>query len=297
MIGSGPDESMGRTAHRARRFGLFDAGTLAAVAAFLLVNPRSGGGRPTAEELTVEASRRGVETRVLAQGEDAAAIASKVDADVLGMAGGDGSLAAVAQVAIERSLPFVVVPFGTRNHFARDVGLDRDDPLGALEAFDGGSERTVDVGRAGGTLFLNNVSFGVYARLVHRRERHRRRRDAFARARALWLTARSRHPEPIVVDGQPVVARILLVANNAYELDVLSVGERARLDEGKLHAYLAHDWWPRTWDEREAVEFTVGPRGGRLRAAIDGEPVVLDAPVELQVEPGALRVLLPPQRE
>ena len=80
------------------------------------------------------------------------------------MAGGDGSLAAVAEVAIEQDVPFVCIPFGTRNHFARDLGLDRDDPLAALAAFDGGVERRVDVGRVGDRLFLNNVSLGLYAR-------------------------------------------------------------------------------------------------------------------------------------
>jgi diacylglycerol kinase family enzyme len=267
------------------------------VAGFLLVNPRAGSRGPDAHELVAEAEKRGIEARILRRGEDAADLARAARAEVLGMAGGDGSLAPVAEVALERGLAFVVVPFGTRNHFARDVGLERDDPVSALDAFAGERERTIDVGRVDGTLFLNNVSFGLYARLVHRRERHRRRRDAFARLRALWLAARDRDPEPIVLDGNPVRARILLVANNAYELDVLSVGERARLDEGKLHAYLAQDWWPRTWDERVGEAFRVGPPQGQLRAAVDGEPVVLESPVELRVEPAALRVRIPPDGE
>jgi diacylglycerol kinase family enzyme len=267
------------------------------VAGFLLVNPRAGSRRPGARELVAEAARRGVETRVLRRGQDAAELARAAQADVLGMAGGDGSLAPIAQVALDRGLPFVIVPFGTRNHFARDVGVPRDDPISALDAFASGRERTIDVGRVGGTLFLNNVSFGVYARLVHRRERHRRRRDAFARARALWLATRARHPEPIVLDGNPVGARILLVANNAYDLDVLSIGERVRLDEGKLHAYLAEDWWPRTWHERVGDQFRVGAPRGRLRAAVDGEPVVLESPVELRIEPAVLRVRVSPNGE
>jgi diacylglycerol kinase family enzyme len=267
------------------------------VAGFLLVNPRAGSRRPRPRELVAEAVRRGIETHVLERGEDAAELARAARTDVIGMAGGDGSLAPVAQVAIARDLPFVVVPFGTRNHFARDLGLERNDPIAALDAFGSGHERAVDLGRVADGLFLNNVSFGVYARLVHRRERHRRRRDAFARARALWLAARNRHPEPVVLDGNPVGARILLIANNAYELDVLNVGERARLDEGKLHAYLAEDWWPRTWHERVGDEFRVGGAGGRLQAAVDGEPVALECPVELSIDPAALRLLVPPDRE
>src|SRR5919112_2018672 len=130
---------MGRTAHSRERAAYRIRGM---VAGFLIVNPRSGSDSPSAEELVEEAVARGVETRVLRAGEeDAAALARQAGADVLGMAGGDGSLAPVAAVAIERDLPFVVVPFGTRNHFARDAGYDRDDPVGALAAFNGGVER------------------------------------------------------------------------------------------------------------------------------------------------------------
>jgi diacylglycerol kinase family enzyme len=269
------------------------------VRGFLIVNPRSGDEEPSADQLVEEARARGIEAHVLRDGVDAAELARRVgdDAEALGAAGGDGSLGVVAEVAIDRGIPFVCVPYGTRNHFARDVGLDRDDPIAALDAFVDRRERVVDVGRAGSRLFLNNVSFGVYARLVHRREQHRSRRDAFARARALLLTARERHPEPIVVDGQPVAARVVLVANNAYELDAFNVGERPRLDEGKLHAYVAEDWLPRDWHERVADSFRIGGPGGRLPAAIDGEPVELESPVELRSEPGALRVLLPLERE
>ena len=143
---------------------------------FLIVNPGSGTDSPTAAELRDAAAARGVEVRFLEDGDDLQELARSAGADVLGMAGGDGSLAAVAAVAIEQDVPFVCIPFGTRNHFARDLGLDRDDPIGALAAFGDGVERRVDVARAGDRLFLNNVSLGIYARLVHRREHHRRRR-------------------------------------------------------------------------------------------------------------------------
>jgi diacylglycerol kinase family enzyme len=231
---------------------------------------------------------------VLAPEDDAEALARDAEADALGMAGGDGSLGLVAAVAIERELPFVCVPFGTRNHFARDLGLDRDDPLAALAAFGSEREVRIDVGRIAGRVFLNNVSFGVYARLVHRRESHRRRGEALARLRALWLSARDRHPEPLVVDGERVTARVVLVANNAYEVDVFNVGERERLDEGKLHAYLADG--PRDWEERVGESFRIeSAGGGHLRAAADGEPSDHESPVELRVEPRALRVLMPPE--
>jgi diacylglycerol kinase family enzyme len=209
------------------------------------------------------------------------------------MAGGDGSLAIVADVAIERGLPFVCVPFGTRNHFARDLGLDRDDPVAALDAFADGVERRVDVGRVGGRLFLNNVSLGVYAHLVHRRERHRRRRVALARLRALEAVVRHRHAVGLTVDGAPVNARVVLVSNNAYELSVLSLGERARLDEGLLHVYAPRGLLRSEWRERSCERVTIDAPPHRVRAAVDGEPEVLTTPLELRVEPQALRVLVP----
>jgi diacylglycerol kinase family enzyme len=235
---------------------------------FLVVNARSGDRRPTVGELRAEAERLHVAVHVLSEDEDAADAARSAEASALGVAGGDGSLFAVAAVATERRLPFVCVPFGTRNHFARDLGLDHDDPVAALEAF-AGTERRVDVGRVGGKLFLNNVSLGLYAGLVHERERHRFRRQLLASARALSLVRLARRPVALSIDGEPTAARILLAANNAYDKELFSLGERDRLDEGRIYLY-------------------------EVRAAVDGEPVELEPPLELTIEPQALRVLVPP---
>jgi diacylglycerol kinase family enzyme len=259
--------------------------------ALLLINPRSGKRSSTTEELVREARSRGIQTHVLRAGEDAGEIARAAHADVLGMAGGDGSLGAVAEVALERDVAFVSVPFGTRNHFARDLGLDRNDPVGALRAFEG-VERRIDVGRADERLFLNNVSLGLYAHLVHRREHHRRRREAFARLRAWAIVLTHREPLGITIDGKPVESQIVLVANNAYALDPPTVGARERLDEGKLHLYTP-DNEP---SERVAERFVVDASAGRLEAAVDGEPDVLETPVEFRIEPRALRVLVPPDQ-
>jgi diacylglycerol kinase family enzyme len=261
------------------------------VASFLLINPSSGDGG--ADQLVTAARERGIATRVLAGGDDAADLARAADADSLAMAGGDGSLAQVAEVAIARDLPFACVPFGTRNHFARDIGLDRDDPVAALDALVDGEERRIDVGRAGDRLFLNNVSLGVYAQLVHRREQHRRRSNAFARLRALAIVARHRGALRLSVDGDPVEARVVLVSNNAYELEVLSIGERERLDEGCLYVYAPTGMLSTGWEERSGAHFTVDARPARLRAAVDGEPEELETPIEFRVEPRALRVLVP----
>jgi diacylglycerol kinase family enzyme len=258
---------------------------------FLIVNPGSGEGGP--DELLEAARERGIETYVLRDGDDLAEIARKTDADALAMAGGDGSLAVVAQAALEREVPFACIPFGTRNHFARDVGLDRDDPVAALDSLVDGRELRIDVGRANDRLFLNNVSLGVYAHLVHRREHHRRRSNAFARLRALATLVTHRHSVGITVEGEPIDARVVLVSNNAYLLDVLSIGERERLDEGKLHLYAPHGVLRSGWDERSGEAFTVHAPVGRIRAAVDGEPDALETPIRFRVEPRALRVLVP----
>jgi diacylglycerol kinase family enzyme len=266
------------------------------LAAFLLINPRAGSGSPDADELARAAEAKGVRVHVLGEHDDPAELARSADADALGMAGGDGSLAPVAAVAIERGLPFACIPFGTRNHFARDVGLDRDDPLGALGAF-GGTQRSIDVGSANGRIFLNNVSLGAYAELVHRRERHPRRRAALTRMRALWMTARDRHGLRARVDGRPVEARVIFVGNNAYELDLFDVGERERLDEGVLHLYTLEGWLPSAWSDRKGESFTVETEAAKVDAAIDGEPVELESPLEFELRPRALRVLLPARQE
>ena len=279
---------MGRTAYLSGRLGLPQ------MQLFLIVNPRSGTDSPSAEELADAARERGITVHFLQEGDDLPDVARQAGADVLGMAGGDGSLAAVAEVAIEQDVPFVCVPFGTRNHLARDLGLDRDDPLAALAAFDDGVERRIDVGRAGERLFLNNVSLGLYARLVHRREPHRRRREALARLRAIALTLKDRRRrQRFTIDGRPVRARLVLVGNNDYSLDLLSLGGRQRLDEGKLHLYVPHGFRRITWEERSCTEIEISSPLPRIRAAVDGEPVELDSPLSFRIEPGALRVLVP----
>lgn len=249
------------------------------------MNPRSGRPTSASDELVAAARSVGLEVHTLHAGEHAAEVARASSADVLGVAGGDGSLAAVAAVTVERDAAFVCVPFGTRNHFARDLGLDRDDPVGALDAFNG-VERRVDVGRADRRLFLNNVSLGFYGQLVHRREHHRRRREALARLRAWAILLTQREPLGITVGGEPLDTRVLVVANNAYALDLPSLGARDRLDEGKLHLYVPGD-------ERIGDRFVVDAAAGRLEAAVDGEPDVLETPIEFTIEPRALRVLVP----
>jgi diacylglycerol kinase family enzyme len=141
-------------------------------------------------------------------------------------------------------------------------------------------------------VFLNNVSLGLYARLVHRREHHRRRSEAFAGLRAAWLLAGERHRLRLRIDGRRVAARIVLVANNEYELDLFTLGARPRLDSGSLCLYAADGWLPRHWQSSCAERFEVDP-GRTVRVAADGEPLVLDSPLRFESVRRALRVLVP----
>jgi diacylglycerol kinase family enzyme len=260
---------------------------------FLLVNPRSGDERRS-DDLAAAAARHDVRVHVLREGEDLTELARAADAEALGIAGGDGSLGAVAGVAIERDLAFVCVPWGTRNHFAGDVGLDRGDPTAALAAFSDGVERRIDVGRVGDRVFMNNVTLGLYARLVHRREQHRRRREALARIRAVLLSLRDRRwTERFVVDGSALRASVVVVANNEYQLDPFSIGERERLDAGVLAVYAARGLRHVRWSGRTTPDVRIEARRSPTWAAVDGEPVRFASPLELRVDPGALRLLLP----
>jgi diacylglycerol kinase family enzyme len=286
---------------------------------FLLVNPRSGDERPTVEDLVAEAKRLGIETRVLGGGDDAHALAVEAaegGAEALGIAGGDGSLAPVAAAALERDLPFVPVPFGTRNHFARDVGFDGDDPLGSLTAFHG-AERAVDIGVVSGRVFLNNVSLGVYASFVHDPARKTRNRLVALARMAPAALGRARRPLSfsLAANGrrEEYLALLAVVANNGYEMrSMAELGERARLDEGLLHVYVieAVGRWAllallgkaavgsieraRGWVEAAASGLRVEPPRPRVHAAVDGEPAVLESPLEFEIRPRALRVLVPP---
>jgi diacylglycerol kinase family enzyme len=231
------------------------------------------------------------------------------------MAGGDGSLAQVAQVALETDRPFVCIPFGTRNHFARDLGLDRDDPLAALAAFRG-RELAVDVGTVGDRVFLNNVSLGLYASVVHDPEHARRNKTVAALRIIPAALGRSRRPLELVLDveGRRVRHRVLvcLVSNNDYGSERPGdLGRRERLDEGLLHVYviealgrsalmglLARAAVGRIaaaegWVERAATTLRVESRRRRVHVAIDGEPVVLQPPLDFELRPRALRVLVP----
>jgi diacylglycerol kinase family enzyme len=282
---------------------------------WLVVNPRSGDGKAGRVGLVEAARARGIRVYVLERGDDLAGLARAAVAEgagAIGVAGGDGSLGLVAKVAVEGDVPFVCVPSGTRNHFAGDLGLDRSDPVAALEAF-GGPERRIDVGMVGDRMFLNNVSLGAYADVV---ADPRYRAAKLATAHAV-LPASLRGERDLLrvglrdADGRehPDVL-VLLVASNCYELD----GVRERLDAGVLQVSALR---ARTGAALAGLAGRALVRGGRapaggawaqwttsslrveapvpeLAAGVDGEALTLPTPLEFQVLPGALRILVPP---
>jgi diacylglycerol kinase family enzyme len=264
----------------------------------LFMNPKSGGGKAARADLGRQARDRGIDVIVLRPDHNFVALVGQaVDggADALGVAGGDGSLAVVAAAAVAHGLPFVCVPAGTRNHFALDVGVDRRDLLGSLDAFTDGVERRIDVAEVSGRLFLNNVSLGIYGDAV----RQPTYRDAKTRT-LLETAARVLGPSAATVDLQLVDDRgrahvnpaVVLVSNNAYSLDPAR-GPRTRptLDGGALGIIVldrphAGQGPGRTWTATRLEVSAPAP----VHAGIDGEAVELAPPLEFVIAPRALRV-------
>jgi hypothetical protein len=190
----------------------------------LFVNPGSGDGKAARAGLAERAREKEIEAVILAPGQNLAALARQAvtaGADALGMAGGDGSVAVVAAVAAAHGIPFVCVPAGTRNHFALDVGVDRHDVIGALDAFTDGVERQIDMAEVNGRAFLNNASLGIYGDAV----RSPAYRDA--KVRTLLQTAAkvmgpsAEAPALYLVDDlgrEHQDLTLVLVSNNPYAL-------------------------------------------------------------------------------
>jgi diacylglycerol kinase family enzyme len=263
-----------------------------------LVNPKSGGGKAARAGLAERARGLGIDAVVVGPDDDLATLVADAvarGADALGAAGGDGSLAVVAAAALEHGLPFVCVPAGTRNHFALDVGVDRHDLLGSLDAFANGVERRIDVAEVNGRLFLNNVSLGIYGDAI--------RKSSYRDAKARTLLDTAAHvlgPSATAVDltvvddqGRPHLdPEVVLVSNNPYSLEPPHApGTRRTLDSGELGVIVlgklrtdrdpAHAW------AAERLEVTAP---APVHAGIDGEAVDLVPPLEFAIRPAALRV-------
>jgi diacylglycerol kinase family enzyme len=277
----------------------------------LFINPRSGDGKAARYGLAEAARSRGIRPVELQPGEDLeklvrAAVAD--GADAVGMAGGDGSQAVVAAVAAEAGLPYACIPSGTRNHFALDLGVDREDVVGALDAFVDGGERVVDLGDVNGRVFVNNVSLGIYAAAVQQPGYRAAKMRVILRTlpevvgpRGEVDAARADSPELrwVTPGGRDKSgAAVILVGNGQYRLGgAAGAGTRPAVDEGALGITVLAPPGPTSsgpggrlpWRQWSAPEFRVDA-DGPVPAGIDGEPAVLDPPVLFRVRPGVLRV-------
>jgi diacylglycerol kinase family enzyme len=288
----------------------------AAGSAALIINLKSGGGKAERFDLAGEARRRDIEPIVLEPGDDLLELAEGAiarGAQVIGMAGGDGSQALVATVAARRDVAHVCIPAGTRNHFALDLGLDRDDVVGALDAFTDGVERRIDLACVNDRVFVNNASLGVYAKVVQS--------EAYRDAKLVTWTdmlpdllgpgAEAIDLELTLPDGTNCNdAPLVLVSNNPYELTRLSgAGTRERIDTGMLGIVAAR---VQGSDISKLVALELVGQAGRypgllswsapelevrsgapVEIGLDGEALVLEAPLRFASMPGALRVRLP----
>src|SRR5262249_36914634 len=273
--------------------------------AFLIMNPKSGGGKVTKFGLKEKAEALGAEVALL-EGPgpvDVAALARQAGAGgagLLGVARGDGTQALGAGIAAEHDLPFLVISAGTRNHFAMDLGLDRDDPATCLDALtDDGVEQRIDLGIIGGRTFVNNASFGAYAEIVespaYRDDKTgttlQMLPDILTGHRGARLSARA---------GDTKIAgpQALLVSNNPYEGgDIAGLSRRAQLDAGTLGVVAVT-----VNNALQAVALLRGARGQGLTTltadevvvdaevpeipvGIDGETVMMPTPVRCTIRP------------
>ena len=289
----------------------------AAARPVLILNPRSGGGKVERYGLVEEARRRGIEAIVLKPGDDLVQLARDAvaqGADAIGVAGGDGSQALVADVARQHDVAFVCVPAGTQNHLAMDLGLDRDDVVGALDAFGEAMERRIDLALLGERVFVNNVTAGLYAKIVQSPEYREHKIETVLELLPSMLgpgaapfDLRFTGPDGTEHPG----AHVILVSNGRYDLTgPQAFGSRRRIDGGMLGIVTAE-----FRSSRHLARFiqmqTMG-RASRFRGwntwtdthfevrssepvaiGIDGEALVLDPPLAFRILPGALRVRIP----
>ncbi|MEU9051741.1 diacylglycerol kinase family protein [Streptomyces sp. NPDC048384] len=284
-------------------------------APFFIMNPRSGGGKVGKYDLVAKARALGAEVAVLdpAHPQDVAELAERAvarGADLLGVAGGDGTQALVAGVAARHDLPFVVISAGTRNHFAMDLGLDRTDPSTCLDALTDGVEVRIDLGLIGERVFVNNASFGVYAVVVQSPAYRDDKVPTILRELPDLLTHQvgprlTVHARDSVLDAPQGV----LISNNPYQLgDAAGLGRRPRLDSGTLGvlgvkvdnaaqaAGLLRGRQARGLTVLAVHEVVVEADAPDVPVGVDGEALLLPTPVICRITPGALRVRVPRDR-
>lgn len=280
----------------------------------VLANPASG---PT--DISLEALENAfpaAEVRMV-RGEDleeVVADAATSGPPWIGVCGGDGSQRTAAAVLADGDVPLLVIPGGTRNHFARELGLETIDA--AADAARSGRARAVDIGEVNGEIFLNNASIGFYAAMVRERARQDHRPKRVVDLLGAWEQARRGHRFPVVVDGVRHRAWLVFVGNGCYSSNLTSLGGREAIDAGVLDVRLV------LAERRLARTRTVlGMLLGRVTrspvsdqivkpevevdvldvntadVALDGEVTRLLTPLRFRCRAGALRVLVPAEAD
>lgn len=283
--------------------------------------PRTGRGSDGGTPLREALEAAGVAADVIPFDGDtvAAQVRSATDAgvDAVVAAGGDGTVSGVAAVLVGTQTPLGVLPTGTLNHFAKDLGLPLTLP-DAARVIAAGRVRAVDVGAVNGRRFINNTSIGLYPHLVSKRERNQQRLG-YGKWLAMFVALGSmfrRYPVlRVVVDtGDALIPRttpFVFVGNNAYRTDLLNLGSRSRLDAGELSLYIASRTGRfglvrlaflaligrleqvRDFESMALPLFEVQTPKKTLRIAIDGEVTRMAPPLRYEVLPGALNVIGP----
>lgn len=285
----------------------------------LIINPKSGNGRAVKAHVDTVAANMGVEVFFTKKDEKVEVTANRAiqeGADVLGISGGDGSIGAVAKVALKHDLPIVVLPGGTKCHFARDIGLDPKKIIDSLAAFSG-VERRVDAAEINDRIFLNNVSLGLYADIVdHPDYRNHKLRVSWDVMHSIVSGKRDLYDLQFRKGSRRFKrAAEVLVGVNRYDMvDIFELGHREHLDEGVLQITVVaelNDKLVKNLISRVRVDklrASAGENGliqwtdqsltlsnslGVIIAGVDGEREKYMSPVKIRVLPKVLRVYVP----
>jgi diacylglycerol kinase family enzyme len=282
---------------------------------YLIMNPKSGDGKVGKFDLKRKAEALGAEVFLLGGPEhvDVAEVARKAvtdGADLLGVAGGDGTQALVAGIAAEHGIPFMVISAGTRNHFALDLGLNREDPSTCLAALSEAVELRIDLGVINERIFVNNASFGAYAEVVETPAYRGDKLGTTLNTLPELLQGHRGARLHAQADGARIEApQALLVSNNPYGSgDIAGLSRRYRLDRGVLGvvgvtvssarqaADLLRGRHAAGLKRLTARQITITADAPQIPVGVDGESILMPTPVTCTVSPGALRVWVPRDR-
>jgi YegS/Rv2252/BmrU family lipid kinase len=289
----------------------------------VIINAGSGSGnnedvRDRLAELLKEA---GITARILlartgAEVEELAQQAARNDVDTIAAGGGDGTINSVAAVALRANKKLAVLPFGTMNHFAKDLNIPFD-LEGAVQTIVQGGVAEIDVGEVNGHIFLNNSSLGLYPSIVREREKQERlgsgKWPAFVWAALAVLRRYPFLDIRLSIDGKAFTGRtpFVFIGNNEYEMETLNIGGRRRLDGGELSLYMTNNtsrWglvrlalralFGGLTQEKDFLalgtdEIWIGTKHKRVRVALDGEVTVMQPPLHYRVLPRKLSVRVP----